>query len=422
MKSPTSSRRRVRGASYLIGALALIFAAYAGATAFEQRASLVHAAYAKDDGYFYRMTAKFEVKETGEKIDFDFVVACNIRVPRWKTGELSDDSTFSPRLMVKATAGGQAVMLKTLEECSGFTSENGNIPADILPMTIWFDNVEDLSNGLGYMSEDAYDNPLSKLRFHGARIDLATRADWEAWRKKAADNYAQRGALPGPWGYDYPGGLSGRNPEVGKYAAWCSGYQRLRLPSVIRDKVRPLWPMEMPRFWAPPDKDDTKVDGLLNDPSVISPPGTGPWAKRFGTPGSGGGSGWSGMPLRSGRWAGKGRMSSRWPTETYPYLWPPLSSAYPVTAIMPSPSVETYVQKLEFRDGALNGFAACQWYQNGIGRQIAEKDPAWERKRHVFMVDDQVVRVLHSGTVYGLRPTFIFERDEYVFIQFGAGL
>jgi len=67
---------------------------------------------------------------------------------------------------------------------------------DILPLAIWFDSVDELANGLGYVSEDAYDNPLGELKFHGARIDRATRADWEAWRKKAEDAYVQRGALP----------------------------------------------------------------------------------------------------------------------------------------------------------------------------------------------------------------------------------
>jgi hypothetical protein len=294
MNSPTSSRRRVRGAIYLAGAVALALAAFAAVAAFERRASPIQAAYAKDDGYFYRMTAKFEGKETGERIDFDFVVACGIRAPRWKDGEQSFGTT--PHAMVKATADGHAVMVQTLQECGGSTTDNGNIPPDVLPMAVWFDNVDDLSNGLGYVSEDGYDSPLSKLRFHGARIDAATRADWNAWRKKSADEYVERAAWWGPWGYDFPGN---RAEEIGKYVSACFGYQRLMLPDVIREQVRPFWPAERPRFWAPPDKGDLKISEILSDPIPTSPPGAGSWVRRFGTPGTSDNSQSGGVPLRS---------------------------------------------------------------------------------------------------------------------------
>jgi len=133
--------------------------------------------YTKDQGYFYRLRAGFEVKATGEQLDFDYVVACNIRLTRWRDGGLSDDSTHSPRAMVMATNGGQAVMLRTLEACHGLTSEHDDVPPDVLPLAIWFDDFTDLSAGLGYVSEAAYENPLGKLKFRGARVDSATRAD-----------------------------------------------------------------------------------------------------------------------------------------------------------------------------------------------------------------------------------------------------
>jgi hypothetical protein len=175
----------------------------------------------RDAGYFYRFKAGFEVKATGERLDFDTVVACNIRVTRWRDGGLSDDTTISPKVMIKATAGGQAVMLYTLRGCSGLTSEDEDVPPDVLPLAIWFDSVEDFSNGLAYVSEDAYDSPRGKLVFHGARIERATRADWEAWRKAAADEYVERGALPGPWGYDYPG--QDQRHGLVRYVSSCEG-------------------------------------------------------------------------------------------------------------------------------------------------------------------------------------------------------
>jgi hypothetical protein len=221
------------------------------------RITRVQATDNRDEAYFYRFRAGFRLKETGERIDFDYVVVCNnIRLTRWGDGELTDTSPFSPRLMVQATAGGQAVMVQTLKACSGLTSDNDDVPHDVLPIAVWFDSVDDLSIGIGYMSEDAYENPLGKLQFLGARVDRAARAEWEAWRQKAAADYVQRGALPGPWGrtsdsrFDSP-----PQDDISR----CNGYRRLKLPAGVRKKIREQWPSERPRFWAIPKTDETKI-------------------------------------------------------------------------------------------------------------------------------------------------------------------
>jgi hypothetical protein len=314
--------------------------------------SRVQGTYVKDKGYFYRMTARFTVKETGEALDFDYVVACNIRLTRWRDGGLSNDSTFSPRVMVKATAGGQAVMLKTFYACNGITSD--------------------------------------------------------------------RGALPGPWGYDYPDNGNVDNPDIGRYVSACYGYKRRKMPDVIGEKVRALWPPERPRFWTVPNKDDSKIANLLDDPSVTSPPGMGGWSRRFGHPGT---DQTGMMPVRSGRTVGLPPHAERkWPAETYPALWPPMTSAHPLTVEPPSAPRDLYVHKLDFREGALNGFAACRNRQDDIGLRIAKVDPGWRKKTHVFLVGDQVVRRIDDGQIYMLQPRFVVERDEYIFSYFSVGL
>src|SRR4051812_26537443 len=154
--------------SIIFGVVILAVTAGFGLTQSVSGASRAAQTYSKDAGFFYRFRAGFEIKETGERVDFDYVVACNIRLTRWRDGGLSDDTEFSPRVMIQATAAGQAVVLKTLNACTGPPSKNSDIPADVLPVAIWVDSVEDLSNGLAYVSEDAYDNPLGKLKFRGA--------------------------------------------------------------------------------------------------------------------------------------------------------------------------------------------------------------------------------------------------------------
>lgn len=403
----------------IIGAAILAIAAGFGLTRLMPGSSRAAQTYSKDAGSFYRLRAGFQIKGTGERVDFDYVVACNIRLTRWRDGGLSDDTTFSPRVMVKATERGHAVMLKTLNACGGLRSEGGDIPPDVLPVAIWFDSVDDLSNGLAYMSEAAYENSIAKLRFNSARVDAASRSDWEAWRKKSADGYADRGALPGPWGYDYPNNMDVSNPDIGKYVAACNGYRRIKLPEVIKAKLRLLWPGDRPRFWALASGQDDTIIELLNDWKIAEPPGT----SAFGTPGSGGGVEWSGVPVRSGRWAQRPpHVPNRWPTEIYPFLWPPMISANPIAAPPPTAPAEHYVQKLDFSDGALNGFAACHSRRDGIGLAIESVDPGWALKPHVFMVDGERVREGRGGQIRSLAPTFVLQRDEYIFMQFSTGL
>jgi hypothetical protein len=93
-----------------------------------------------------------------------------------------------------------------------------------------------------------------------------------------------------------------------------------------------------------------------------------------------------------------------------------------MTVLMPTAPAAVYVQKLEFRDGALNGFAACHNRKDANGYAIREVDPGWARKLHVFMVDDQRLRDMNGGPIMMLAPAFILERDEYVFIRFSTGL
>jgi hypothetical protein len=352
--------------------------------------------YAKDLGYFYRFRADFEVKATGEKIAFDYVAACNIRLTRWRDGGLSDDTILSPRAMVQATRDGQAVLLQTVDGCHGLTSENGDVPPDLLPLAVWFEDVSDLSAGLGYASEDAYDSPIAKLAFHGARIDRATRDEWEEWRKKSAEQYTERGVLPGPWGYDFP---NSDPPGLGQYIRVCDGYRRLKLPDDLRAKLRELWPEGRPQYWTMPS--ETERQSLGNIIWLLT--------RRF-APGDGRG----GLPIRSGQIInGSGlHLASRPPTEIYPFLWPPLTSSLPMTK---TTETSKYVQRLDYRDGAMNGFVACQRYWeamlfNGSGDQLT--------RRQVFEVD-QIAAKEFSGKPPGLeRPQFVAERDEAVFIYY----
>jgi hypothetical protein len=294
----------------------------------------------------------------------------------------------------------------------------------VLPLAVWFDDARDLSVGVGYVSEDAYDNPLAKLRFKRARVDRATRDDWEAWRQKAAGGYTQLGDIPGPWGYDFPVPQGALEVDRGKYATGCQGYMRLKLPQDMRSRVAAFWPSDHSRFWTlPSGQARLKIGALIDDPKQPSPSGIGGWVRRFGTPGN---SSSSGLPIRSGRVVepslrpdgSRGKhVTKRWPAENYPLLMTPLESILPIT-VGSFPPPEVYAHKLAFRDGALNGFVACQNIRDMFGYRMREDDPLWKTKRHVFDVDGETVKQLSASTPELDVPQYVVERDEAVFLAY----
>lgn len=158
--------------------------------------SMTKAVDNRPQGYFYRFKASFSHK--GEPLEFDYVVACDIRITSYRGGGTSNDSTFAPKVMMMPTGDGAAVMVRTIRACNGETTENGRAPEDLFPMAIWFDDVNDMTFGWGYASEDAYESDFSQLEFHGATIDVSNRVEWEAWRESAAKDFKTIGMITTP--------------------------------------------------------------------------------------------------------------------------------------------------------------------------------------------------------------------------------
>ena len=206
----------------------------------------------KEGIFYYRIIASYKVKETGEPLDFDFVVACGASVTHWRyTGPSTRVSTH-PLAMVKPTSNGGAVLMRTYRPLcemgrlrwSPYNGDTNGAPFDLLPFVIWFDDVNDLSFGWGYATEDAYHNANSKLEFVIAYVKASNAKEWRAWREKAEADYEQIGQLPGPWGYSYTNGPKEHSEFVKSLSATgeditnsCSGYVRYSAPKEVIEKI-----------------------------------------------------------------------------------------------------------------------------------------------------------------------------------------
>lgn len=259
--------------------------------------------------YYYRFRSAYEYK--GERIDFNVVAGCAIRVTTDPANGSSWDAFRYPSNVVVATKSGGALWQYVQDACLGQTTTNGKVPHDFLPSVIVFEDARDLTFGVGYVSEDAFNQSQSPIKFLGASIEAATWSEFDDYQRDAPPNLID----PMPFTRQTPAPTP---EEVGddpwnkkKWEKWglnvfeCFGYERRNLiDPADRDRLQKMWPAHQPRFWRPARDED--VHGMrlgLVDPE----------SKRFITVGNG----LDGFPTK----AGGGRFTQQTqPVPVFPFI------------------------------------------------------------------------------------------------------
>jgi hypothetical protein len=202
----------------------------------------------QDRSYYYRFKASYTYK--GEPLDFDIVVGCNVSVTTYNDNGRTVEIGVSPMVFGLKMKDGRGVVVHPPEACRGETTENGRVPASLLPLVVTYENADQPWFGLAYASEDAYDSPISELKFLGATIGRATFEEWQEWRRtEALKNFVTYELL----------GMNPRNkwdraqwkPGYRVMSSECTGFSWVKLPESVREAMRPYWPASKPRYWFP---------------------------------------------------------------------------------------------------------------------------------------------------------------------------
>jgi hypothetical protein len=364
---------------------------------------------------FYRLVASYMHGE--ERVDFDIVSACSVRVTTYADNDTSHDVFRYPIVFVLGTRDGGAVMQMVPDACEGATTTGGQVPQDFMPGAIWFDDPADLTFGIAYVTEEAFESPGSKLKFLGARIESATQKDWAAFQatapKSLVDPIKYGEITPHPTVAEVRADLWNR----GKMAQWtrssfqCYGVQRFRLTNAKqRTVLGAYWPATKPRYWSPGSRvlRDLVLQLMLNFE------GTEVNGRRmsdfFGAFSSG-----RGFPTRvGGGQIGINKIPAR---------------LYPVSADdgVPWARPELAQAPTIYRDVILDksGFAYCYSVYGGSGPNPIETEhlPDFAKRRFVTRVDGEAVNMGGDSDALGAGlPRYIFESDEWVFrlIKFGV--
>jgi hypothetical protein len=375
----------------------------------------------QDRSIYYRLLAKYQHGD--EIIDFDIVVGCGVRVTRWGDGDKSYDAFRDPVVFAKATKDGNAVLQIVPSACRGQTTENGEVPDDFLPGALWFEHADDLSFGIAYVTEDAFDSPRSKLKFLGASIHPAGREDYVAFEPIAAKNLIDPrplfSFLPLPTGDQIKPRL-GNSRELSRIwpGMFCSAVRRLHLTDPAqRLIVADYWPDSKPRYWSPTWQELERLNKSLGIFSRMIADGRKVTDYRRLNDYRA-----DGFPTR----AQGGTIGSK--HETWDKLPPtvfPLRRDEGIPWLTPDYLTATTLHRhVDIFGGENQGFAYCYSQIPGDGLGV----PAYLNGSFTTVVDGEPIlgeksdmRSTETPTARD-RPHSFFERDEYFYVQDTFGL
>ncbi|MGJ4953846.1 hypothetical protein [Bradyrhizobium sp. HKCCYLS20291] len=201
-----------------------------------------------DRGYYYRFKASFAYK--GEPLDFDIVVGCNVRITTYKDNDRTVYVGIAPMAFGLKMKDRHGVVVRPPHACRGETTDNGEVPQNLLPLVVTYEDAEAPWSGIAYASEDAYESPISELKFFGATIVKATAEEWREWRRsEAPKNFITYELL----------GINAKNmweaphwkPSYRVMASGCLAASWVKLPEPVRDLVHRFWPSTNPLYWFP---------------------------------------------------------------------------------------------------------------------------------------------------------------------------
>ncbi len=361
-----------------------------------------------DDGVYFRLKVALTYK--GEPQDFDIVVACNVKRTRYGDGSRTVEGGLIPVVFGRRMSDGRGLVVRAPDACRGETTANGMVPPELLPLVVVYDDADTLAFGTAYLSQDAYDGPLSLLTFGGATIEAATRAEFETFRREQP-NLVTREAYFTPQGEVAlkEKGLSPATP----FGHACHAYARFRLIGEAQERARAHWPEHRPRLWVPSPGTQIASSGDLQTDREGAPVR----ARGLLVFGLDGGRADSGMvPGDGGRVINSG-ITRYYPPSFYPDAGPWISPPWPEDPFARARDLVIngphHGASVDFRDGAMRGFGYC--WAHLVRFVGGDGQPSYTKMPQVNRVDDSVAVLaedfIPSG---GTGPLYFYEEDQFV--------
>ena len=370
-------------------------------------------------GSYFRYRIAFKVDGT-EDLTIDNVIACSTRIRRSKAHGMSVLPGMTPNLFVKRTKDNHAILVTTPKLCSWARTnspeknytEEGFMP----PAVVWFDDADDLTFGIAYVTKTAYASKKSRLELVSTYVGPATRQEFEAWY----DGPRKQNLAKQDWINPPPGTTSkrwaahnayirrARETKGRAFPGGCYGSHRFKLTPEAQAIIRSYWPADRPKYWTPsPDQWDELYEAQFTGKAYFIGKG-----ERVGSHFEF----WTSYSSNSSPFGPNENKKNSidagaWPAETYPTA----SSVGAPFLTEDSTNKEYYLKKIFFEDGTNDGFA---WCYSGWGAPSRSYDDPL-RRHHYVDVDDLRAR---TGDEFENSIKHVFEADDYMFRFFSFGI
>lgn len=230
-----------------IGALAVLGVAALAVSWAARQQPVSFTRQVEDRGRYYRL--KVDLHYRGTPVHFDIVVGIGTRITTYKDGGRSmGPVALAPFAYGLRMPDNKAVVVRLPELWKGETTANGGVTPDMIPFIAVFSDADRPVEGLGYGTEDAYDSPISELKFGKAEVLTATKEEWEAWRAtEAGKNIIKTEMLT--WTLGVGGSHKPLAPGKVYFGGDCRAAIRHHLSDEAREIMTPFWREQGSEYW-----------------------------------------------------------------------------------------------------------------------------------------------------------------------------
>jgi hypothetical protein len=192
-----------------------------------------------------------------------FEVTCSAHITTYADNSNSYDVGLTPNVYGRRMGDGQAVVVRPPDACHGETTDNGQVPKNFMPVIIVYDDANTMAFGKAYISDDAYNGPLSEMTFEGATITASNQTNFETFRKDGPKNAVTREMW---WSrqdenIDAKQGLKHFYPTFGEV---CEYRKKFTTPERVKARLRASSSFRQNEYWSPLSQDEeNKTYGLF---------------------------------------------------------------------------------------------------------------------------------------------------------------
>lgn len=205
-------------------------------------------------GEFFRFTVNVIYK--GKPLQIEYPAACKFNISKNIDGSRSvDGASLAPSVFGVETPDGGALVVKTPNFCDYSRAIDANeVPSSYNPLIVHYEDAKSPTFGLGYYGPEAFDSPLSVMKFESSKTVRITGEEFSDWRRTNPNanwvTYERMNA----------------NANIFKRTEWkagdrhlatvCRGGQMYRLPKKAKEIIQATWDdLGNPKYWSDKNKE-----------------------------------------------------------------------------------------------------------------------------------------------------------------------